>query len=75
MDESYELDELLPSVLKRIRELYGKAAAAAHSWSNAEDRDAAVQQKTLLSSCNGAVSVAQWAVNKAVHHRRTSSRL
>lgn len=67
-DANYELGELLPSVLKRFRELYGKAAEAAQSWGNATDRDAAAQQKGILSTCNGATSIEQWAVNKAVHY-------
>ena len=67
-DGNYELGDLLPSVLKRLRELYGKAADAAQSWANAEDREAAGKQKGVLSTCNGATSVEQWAVNKAVHY-------
>ena len=67
-DGNYELGDLLPSVLKRLRDLYGKAADAAQSWGNDEARYAAGEQKSLLSTCNGATSVEQWAVNKAVHH-------
>lgn len=67
-DGNYELGDLLQSVLKRLKDLYGKAADAAQSWGNADDRDAAVMQKRVLSTCNGAMSVEQWAVNKAVHY-------
>jgi recombinational DNA repair ATPase RecF len=67
-DGNYELGVLLPSVLKRLKDLYGRAAEAAQSWGNAEDREAAVVQKSALSTCNGAMSVEQWAVNKAVHY-------
>lgn len=67
-DGNYELGDLLPSVLKRLKELYGKAADAAQSWANAEARDAASQQKSVLSTCNGAKSAEEWAVNKAVHY-------
>ena len=67
-DGSYDLGELLPSVLKRIRELYGKAADAAQSWSNTAARDAASERKRALTTSNAAVSVDQWAVNKAVHY-------
>ena len=67
-DANYDLGELLPSVLKRFRELYGKAAEAAQSWGNAEARETASQQKNLLSTCNGAKSAEEWAVNKAVHY-------
>lgn len=67
-DGNYELGDLLPSALKRLRELYGKAADAAQSWGNSEDREEAGKQKSVLSTCNGAMSVEQWAVNKAVHY-------
>ena len=67
-DGNYELGELLPSVLKRAKDLYGKAAAAAQSWENTAARDAAASRKEALSASNGAVNVEQWAVNKAVHY-------
>jgi hypothetical protein len=67
-DGNYELGELLPSVLKRAKELYGKAATAAQSWGNTVARDAAASRKDALSASNGAVNVEQWAVNKAVHY-------
>ena len=67
-DGNYELGELLPSVLKRIKDLYGKAADAAQSWGNAAAREAATKRKTMLSTSNGTVNVEQWAVNKAVHY-------
>jgi hypothetical protein len=67
-DGNYELGELLPSVLKRIKELYGRAADAAQSWGNAAARDAAATRKEALAASNATVSVDQWAVNKAVHY-------
>jgi RecF/RecN/SMC N terminal domain len=67
-DGNYELGELLPSVLRRAKDLYGKAAAAAQSWGNTAARDAAASRKEALSASNGAVNVEQWAVNKAVHY-------
>lgn len=67
-DGNYELGELLPSVLVRLRELCGKSAEAAQSWKNDAAKEAAVTLKAKLSSCNGATNVEQWAVNKAVHY-------
>ena len=67
-DGNYELGELLPSVLKRMKDLYGKAADAAQSWGKDSDKEAAGKRKNLLSTCNAAMNVEQWAVNKAVHH-------
>jgi hypothetical protein len=67
-DGNYGLGELLPSVLARMRYLYGKAAEAAQSWGNNAEKDAAVKRKASLSTAIGASSVEQWAVNKGVHY-------
>ncbi|MER9926712.1 AAA family ATPase [Mesorhizobium sp. M0048] len=67
-DGNYELGELLPSVLSRAKDLYGKAADAAQSWGNAAAKEAAIERKTTLSGSSGASNVEQWAVNKAVHY-------
>jgi hypothetical protein len=42
-DGNYELGELLPSVLSRMKELCGKAADAAQSWGNAAAKEAAIE--------------------------------
>ena len=67
-DGNYELGELLPSVLKRMKDLYGKAAEAAQSWGKDADKEAAGKRKNVLSTSNAAINVEQWAVNKAVHY-------
>ena len=67
-DGNYELGEVLPSVLKRLKDLYGKAAEAAQSWSDSELKKIAAERKKALTESNGALSVEQWAVNKAVHY-------
>ena len=67
-DGNYELGDLLPSVLKRMKELCGKAADAAQSWGDNAAKEAAVEHKSVLSTSNAAMNVAQWAVNKAVHY-------
>lgn len=67
-DGNYELGELLPSVLTRMKSLYGKAAHAAQSWGNDVEKKAAVKRKASLSTSAGASSVEQWVVNKAVHY-------
>jgi hypothetical protein len=67
-DGSYELGELLPSVLARMNALYGKAADSAQSWRQDHEKAAAVARRASLSSCAGASNVEQWAVNKAVHY-------
>src|SRR3954464_5282298 len=67
-DGNYELVELLPSVLKRMKDLYGKAAEAAQSWGNTVEKEAAGKRKEALSTSAGASNIEQWAVNKAVHY-------
>ncbi|MEQ1761297.1 MAG: AAA family ATPase [Vicinamibacterales bacterium] len=67
-DGNYELGELLPSVLKRMKDLCGKAADAAQSWGKNADKEAAGKRKTVLSTSSAATNVEQWAVNKAVHY-------
>jgi len=67
-DGNYELGELLPSVLARMKSLCSKAADAAQSWGNTADKEAAANRKVLLSTSNAAMTVEQWAVNKAVHY-------
>jgi hypothetical protein len=67
-DGNYELGELLPSILARMKLLCGRAADAAQSWGNAAAKEAAGSRKALLSSSNAAINVEQWAVNKAVHY-------
>ena len=67
-DGNYELGELFPSVLSRMKSLLGKAADAAQSWGNEVDKEAAAKRKATLSTSNAATSVEQWAVNKAVHY-------
>lgn len=67
-DGNYELGELLPPVLSRMRTLCGRAAEAAQSWGNAAAKEAAVKRKDTLSASNAATNVERWAVNKAVHY-------
>ncbi len=67
-DGNYELGELLPPVLKRMKELYGKAAESAQSWGKTTDKEAAATRKAALAASSVATNVEQWAVNKAVHY-------
>ncbi len=67
-DGDYELGELLPGVLTRMKKLLGKAAQAAQSWRNNAKKEVAAERKESLSASTGAFNVEQWAVNKAVHY-------
>lgn len=69
-DNSYDVGDMLPAVLKRLKELYGKAAAAAQSWGDDNARQVANTRKAQLSESNGAINVEQWAINKAVHYNQ-----
>jgi hypothetical protein len=67
-DGNYELGDLLPSVLARMKVLCGKAADAAQSWGNTTAKGIGLKRKDALSASNAAMVVEQWAVNKAVHY-------
>ncbi len=70
LDGNYELGDLLPAVLARMKDLYGKAAVAAQSWGKGhnKEKDVATAAKESLSAAAGASNVEQWAVNRAVHY-------
>jgi hypothetical protein len=67
-DGNYELGDLLPSVLGRMKSLYGKATDAAQSWGNKADKETVTMRKESLSKAAALSNVEQWAVNKAVHY-------
>lgn len=67
-DGDYELGELLPAVLSRMGDLWGKAALAAQSWGDEEVRDAASTRRKQLGTSSGAYNAENWAVNKVVHY-------
>jgi recombinational DNA repair ATPase RecF len=67
-DGNYELGDLLPPVLARMKDLYGKAAAAAQSWGKDGEKDAVAKKKAALSTSAGAWGPEHWAINKAVHY-------
>src|SRR6266404_2902659 len=56
-DGNYELGELLPSVLARMKLLYGRVADAAQSWGNTQAKESAAKRKQALSSSNAETSV------------------
>lgn len=66
-DAKYELGELMPAVLTRTKELFGKAAEAAQTWSNEAAKALVAERKAALAQASQASNVEQWAVNPAVH--------
>ncbi len=69
-DGNYELGDLLPSVLTRMKSLCSKAADAANSWGNTAGRNVALNRADWLSKSAGASNVEQWAINRAVHYNQ-----
>jgi hypothetical protein len=67
-DGNYELGELLPSVLVRMKSLYARAADAAQSWGDSTAKEVVAKRKDTLANSNAAKSSEEWAVNKAVHY-------
>ena len=67
-DATYELEEMMTSVLSRTKDLLGKAAESAKSWGKPDREADALEKKKFLSNCNAGMRVEQWSVNKAVHY-------
>jgi hypothetical protein len=67
-DAHYELGDLLPAVLSRMKDLLGKAADAAQSWNNDAAAEVVAARKEALAAFSAATNAEQWAVNKAVHY-------
>ena len=67
-DGTYELEEMLTSVLKRTKELWGKATESAKSWKKDDKEKNATERKQFLGTCDAVMRVEQWSINKAVHY-------
>ena len=67
-DGDYDLGDLMPSVVSRQKRLLGKAAHAAQSWGNDEDKKQANEMKESFSNCASDSECEKWVVNKAVHY-------
>lgn len=67
-DGNYELGDLLPAALSRMKQLLGKAVSSAQSWGHESKKQDATNRKQTLSQSNAALNIEQWAVNKAVHY-------
>lgn len=66
-DGKYELGELMPAVVSRSKDLYGRASIVAQSWGNETAIAAIAVRKAALGAASQATGVEQWAVNPAVH--------
>ncbi len=69
-DASYEMRELLDSVIHRWKELLGKAIAAAQSWKKDAKKAELLTRRDAFAKAVQASNVEQWAVNPAVHYNQ-----
>lgn len=67
-DGTYEMEEMLTSVLKRTKELWDKAAKSAQSWKKEDREKTARERKKFLETCDAVMRIDQWSINKAVHY-------
>jgi recombinational DNA repair ATPase RecF len=67
-DAQYQLGELLPAAIARLRDLYARGNEAANSWNQ---RDTVTQLSTRakeFGALAGGSNAEQWQVNVAVHY-------
>ncbi|MCZ7620189.1 MAG: hypothetical protein M5U32_18475 [Myxococcota bacterium] len=62
-----DVGDLFPAVLRRYRDLLGKAAAAAQDWSNNAAKEAVKARKDALSEKTDAYGGENWMINKSIH--------
>jgi recombinational DNA repair ATPase RecF len=67
-DGQYELGELLPPAIARLRSLYGKGTDAASSWNQRELVGQLRERATAFGQVADASAAEQWQVNVAVHY-------
>jgi hypothetical protein len=67
-DGNYELGDLLPAVISRLKRLYVKASESAKSWGNGTLADIISTKKEKLLAEADSTNIEQWVVNKAVHY-------
>lgn len=66
-DNSYDMGNLLPSTISRLKDLLGKAADAAQSWGNDTQKADALARKQKLKEASTHKGEEDWAINRAVH--------
>lgn len=67
-DARYQLGELLPPAVSRMRKLYSKGKDAASSWGNRDSVQQLSARATHFSQLAEASQAEQWQVNAAVHY-------
>jgi hypothetical protein len=67
-DAQYQLGELLPPAITRMRELYRRAKEAGNSWNQREIIEQLAARETEFAKLVAISNVEQWQVNVAVHY-------
>ena len=67
-DHQYQLGELLPAAIDRMREVYRIAKSAANSWNRREVVAQLADYESTFSAFAGASKAEEWQVNVAVHY-------
>jgi len=67
-DGRYELGDLLPSAVKRLRGFFLTAKAAAESWGKTSEAEAISQLEKKLAEALIASNAEQWQINSSVHY-------
>jgi hypothetical protein len=66
-DARYQLGELLPAAVSRLRKLLSSAKEAASSWNQKEVVEQLVARTAVFSEVVNRSNIEQWQVNVAVH--------
>jgi len=67
-DARYQLGELLPAAIARLRKLYNSAKDVASSWNQREIVDLVAARASEFARLADASNAEQWQVNVAVHY-------
>jgi len=67
-DAQYQLGDLLPAAIKRMRELYRRAKEAANSWNQREIVEQLAAREAAFAKLAETSNAEQWQVNVAVHY-------
>ena len=67
-DAQYQLGELLPAAISRLRKLYGKAKDAENSWGHKDQVEYIAAREATFAILADASKAEQWQLNAAVHY-------
>jgi hypothetical protein len=67
-DAQFQLGELLPAAVGRLKSLFGRAKNAAQSWNQKDTMAEIGARETAFGAAANASNVEQWQVNVAVHY-------